>query len=83
MILIPVKKLPDKKGQTRCRMKNLEKLLADFMNGTANIVRVELNRDDYDRVGLCRTSLRNAVVKYRYPIKVHCISGHVYLAKEK
>ena len=80
MRFIPVETLP-KKVSKRCPVKNLEKMLADFMESDIKLVLVELDSDDYSGPEFCRAALSAAVKKYKYPVKVHYRSRKTYLSK--
>lgn len=81
MRLIPIDKLPEKRKK-RSAQKDLEKLLFDFMGSPAKVVLVEIDSDDYKDAVYCRTSLKYAVQRYKYPVNVHYRQGKVYLVKK-
>lgn len=80
MKFIPIEALP-KKTTKRMHRKDLEKMLADFMESDIKLALVELDSDDYSDTMFCRNSLRAAIARYRYPVKVHYRSGNTYLCK--
>jgi hypothetical protein len=81
MRFVPIKELP-RKMEGKCRLKNLEKMLADFMDSPHKIVRVQLDRGDYTSSAFGRASIYSSIKKYGYPIKVHFRAGQIYLVKE-
>lgn len=76
MKLIPVESIP--------RMKNnhkLQELIEEFVNGDADIVKVEFGADDYKSPTVCRSCLAAAIKRSGHYIRVWRRGDEIFLSK--
>lgn len=76
MKLIPVESIP--------RMKNnhkLQELIEEFVNGDADIVKVEFGADDYKSPAVCRSCLAAAIKRSGHFIRVWRRGDEIFLSK--
>lgn len=78
MKLIPTESIP-----TRRARHYLQDLIAEFIAGDADIVRVEFSDRDYKSVAVCASCLRVAVKKSGSPVNVIKRDSEVFLSKFK
>lgn len=77
MKLIPVETVPRRKSSRH----DLQNLIVEFMDGDADIVKIDLGEHDYRSAKVCRSCLGAAVKRAGYPIKVMLREDIVYLKK--
>lgn len=77
MKLIPTDKVPEVKRNYN----KLQDMIEEFVNGPYDVVKVQLNENEYKSVETCTSSLRVAVKRSRYSVKVFKRGNDVYLSK--
>lgn len=77
MKLIPTDKVPEVKRNYN----KLQDMIEEFVNGPYEVVKVQLNENEYKSVETCTSSLRVAVKRSRYSVKVFKRGNDVYLSK--
>lgn len=77
MKLIPTDKVPEVKRNYN----KLQDMIEEFVNGPYEVVKVQLNENEYKSVETCVSSLRVAVKRSRYSVKVFKRGNDVYLSK--
>lgn len=78
MNLVPVESVPQR-AATRHR---LQDLIEEFVNGDADIVRVEFGEKDYKSAKVARSCLSVAITRSRRNIKVMLRGDQIFLSKE-
>lgn len=76
MKLIPVESVPKRRARH-----HLQDLIEEFVNGDAEIVRIDFNDHDYKSSKVCRSCLGVAAKQSGYRIKVSIRDGEVFLSK--
>lgn len=76
MKLIPVESLPKRRARH-----HLQDLIEEFVNGDAEIVKIDFSDHDYKSSKVCRSCLGVAAKKSGHQIKVSLRDGEVYLSK--
>ena len=77
MNLIPVESVPNRPYHP------LQDMIEEFVNGNADIVRVDFSESDYKSATVARSCLGNAVKRSKYNIKVWLRGKQVFLSKVK
>lgn len=77
MKLIPTDKVPEVKRNYN----KLQDMIEEFVNGPYEVVKVQLNKNEYKSVEVCASVLRIAVKRSRYSVKVFKRGNDVYLSK--
>lgn len=77
MKLIPTDKVPEVKRNYN----KLQDMIEEFVNGPYEVVKVQLNEDEYKSLEICASVLRVAVKRSRYSVKVFKRGDNVYLSK--
>lgn len=76
MKLIPVESVPKRRSKH-----HLQDLIEEFVNGDAEIVKVDFNEHDYKSCKVCRSCLGVAAKKSGYHLRVSLRNGEVFLSK--
>lgn len=76
MKLIPVESIPRMKSNHK-----LQELIETFVNGDANIVKVEFDVDDYKSPTVCRSCLAAAIKRSGHYIRVWRRGDEIFLSK--
>lgn len=77
MKLVSVEVLPKK----RASRKQLQEFIEVFVNGDANISRVDFEEGEYASEKTCYSTLHKAVERSGHPVRVMMRAGSVYLVK--
>lgn len=76
MKLIPVESIPKKRARH-----NLQDLIQEFVNGDAEIVKVDFSDQDYKSGKVCRSCLWSAVKRSGHHVRVSLRNDEVFLTK--
>lgn len=77
MKLVPTDKIPEIKRNYN----KLQEIIEEFVNGPYEVVKVQLNENEYKSFEVCVSVLRVAVKRSRYSVKVIKRGNDVYLSK--
>lgn len=80
MKFVPVENVPAPR-QGWCPQHNLQHLIDEFANASVNTAKVEFTEKDYKSPKNCCNSLRKAIKKSGYKIKVLQKRNDVFLSK--
>lgn len=76
MKLIPVESVPERRGKHR-----LQDLIQEFVDSSADVVKVDFSERDYKSASVCRSCLANAIIRSRCSVKVWRRGDEVFLSR--